>query len=245
MKLNLNRAEIGDRIKAEILKSGKSQNAIAKEAEIGKDTMSGMVNGSQFTLDSLVAVADALGGVSIDYLLGRDECKTHDAQSIHELTGLTDEAINVLIETQKEIKGQIEYYRSLAPNDEKADEIQYRIEDSPVMMALFTHQYFPLVASAIIENETLIKEIKGYSMYFDKSKDIVHKGILAENDHYDELIEMAESKNKRENGIAKSMLEKIEHEETLFTNSIQEGMKAIMADRVMEIIDEILEYNFF
>lgn len=98
INMRLNRGEIGERIRSEILKSGKSQNQIAEAAGIGKDTLSCMVNGSQAKLESIIAVADVLG-VSLDYLTGRDECKSHDAQSIHEYTGLSDSSISWLHET--------------------------------------------------------------------------------------------------------------------------------------------------
>ena len=45
---------------------------------------------------NLLPVAKALG-VSMDYLLGADECKTPSNEEIHKITGLSDRAIESLI----------------------------------------------------------------------------------------------------------------------------------------------------
>lgn len=49
---------------------------------------------------NLLPVAKALG-VSMDYLLGADECKTPSNEEIHKITGLSDGAIDSLISTNR------------------------------------------------------------------------------------------------------------------------------------------------
>jgi len=49
---------------------------------------------------NLLPVAKALG-VSMDYLLGADECKTPSNEEIHKITGLSDRAIDSLISTNR------------------------------------------------------------------------------------------------------------------------------------------------
>lgn len=47
------------------------------------------------SLEDAAKIADTLN-CSIDYLLGRIECKTHDAQTVHDFTGLSEKAIEKL-----------------------------------------------------------------------------------------------------------------------------------------------------
>ena len=55
------------------------------------------------TLDNLVAICDLLG-CDLDYLVGRLETPTHDIKFIRDMTGLSVEAIEKLIENMEAVK---------------------------------------------------------------------------------------------------------------------------------------------
>lgn len=82
---------------------GLSQKKLAEKSGITPSTLSDWVGKKKKGEDQrepkisgFKNVADALG-VSMDYLLGADECKTPSNEEIHKITGLSDGAIESLI----------------------------------------------------------------------------------------------------------------------------------------------------
>lgn len=94
-----NIVEIGRRIKA--LREGKklTQQALAEELHLKRETINMWENGLRdLKTAAIVALADYFK-VSTDYLLGRTECKSRDivVQAICEKTNLSNEAVDKLL----------------------------------------------------------------------------------------------------------------------------------------------------
>ncbi len=73
-----------------------TQDELAKKCKFPRPTLTNYISGSRSVpLDKLVAIADVLG-VSTDYLLGRTEIKTTNAelQSVCNYTGLSEKAVD-------------------------------------------------------------------------------------------------------------------------------------------------------
>ncbi len=86
---------------------GLSQKKLAEKSGITPSTLSDWVGKKKKGEDQrepkisgFKNVADALG-VSMDYLLGADECKTPSNEEIHKITGLSDKAIESLISANR------------------------------------------------------------------------------------------------------------------------------------------------
>lgn len=81
----------------ELMKSGRvTQQALAEVTHVKRQTISTYSDGStEPPLSKLVAMSDFFG-VSLDYLVGREACKTPDNEAIHKRLGLSDRAINAL-----------------------------------------------------------------------------------------------------------------------------------------------------
>lgn len=86
---------------------GKTQQELAKACDISTSVISDYVGTRRKSqlrtpkVDKFLAIADYFG-VSVDYLLGKDECQIPQDEKIHEITGLSDLAIQEL----KRIKGE-------------------------------------------------------------------------------------------------------------------------------------------
>lgn len=78
-------------------------------------------------LNALCKLADYFN-VSVDYLIGREECITHENQSIHEMLGLSDGAITCL----KRIVSNVKKYNKNCPEGCKKNSI----EDIPFVYLL-------------------------------------------------------------------------------------------------------------
>lgn len=109
-----NYMEIGDRIRSERKKLGLSQeNLIDTIKDKGKPTcgrniLSGLENGDKsafngISLDKMLALCEELG-CSLSYLLGEYSCKNYDTEFIHQTIGLSEIAIDSLINWSKNSK---------------------------------------------------------------------------------------------------------------------------------------------
>ena len=85
---------------------GLTQLQLAQMSGVSRPSISEWLNNRnprEPKITGFKAVADALG-VSTDYLLGADECKTPTSEQIHKTTGLSDKAIEELIKLQHSIE---------------------------------------------------------------------------------------------------------------------------------------------
>lgn len=89
---------IAERIGSLIDGKGKPQREQAAEIGISPQALSDYRNGNREPgLYAATRLADYFG-VSLDYLVGKHECKTPDNEQIHKVLGLSDEAIKALKE---------------------------------------------------------------------------------------------------------------------------------------------------
>ena len=91
-----------------LTEKGINQQELAKRCDTAPSTISEWIGGSSHRepkITGIKSVADALG-VSIDYLLGADECKTPTNEQIHKITGLSDKALDELIKLQHSVEAK-------------------------------------------------------------------------------------------------------------------------------------------
>ena len=77
-----------------------SQEKFADKIGIDRSTYNGYVNGNSIPSDILIKMSKLLN-VSTDYILGISDCRSVDNDFISKETGLSDDAINKLIEHKK------------------------------------------------------------------------------------------------------------------------------------------------
>ncbi len=77
-----------------------SQEKFADKIGIDRSTYNGYVNGNSIPSDILIKMSKLLN-VSTDYILGLSDCRSVDNDYISKETGLSDDAINKLIEHKK------------------------------------------------------------------------------------------------------------------------------------------------
>ena len=93
-----------------------TQNEFAQKSDLSSGTLSQWTfRKTEPKVQSLKKVSDAFG-VSMDYLMGKHECKTPENQKISDVTGLTDDAINRIRWARKRIfeKGDSSAEKKLA-----------------------------------------------------------------------------------------------------------------------------------
>lgn len=74
-----------------------TQDELAKAISKSRQAVSLYCNGSEPDYETLVMIAEYFG-VTVDYLVGKEVVPTHDASSIVEQTGLSKEAVSVLLQ---------------------------------------------------------------------------------------------------------------------------------------------------
>lgn len=156
------------------------------------------------SIDVLIAISNSLN-VSIDYLLGIEECENHENTDIHKVIGLDDNAINVLknnkalqkqanvflinpqliklvqsIEHQKHI--HLVYY---GVSKEFSNSLYYKIE---IAYNKFNRDTFPLDRSISKYKDYLLKEINfkeisGYSTVNNYINQNISKDLLDQFKH--------------------------------------------------------------
>ncbi|HWQ41591.1 MAG TPA: helix-turn-helix transcriptional regulator, partial [Desulfosporosinus sp.] len=88
------------RINALLEKQNKIQKDLAEGINSSPSTISAWLNEEKPQEPKVIgfnAVANYLG-VSMDYLFGADECETPEKEEIHKMTGLSNKAIDQLIQ---------------------------------------------------------------------------------------------------------------------------------------------------
>lgn len=74
-----------------------TQDELAKAISKSRQAVSLYCNGSEPDYETLVMIAEYFG-VTVDYLVGKEVVPTHDASSIVEQTGLSKEAVSILLQ---------------------------------------------------------------------------------------------------------------------------------------------------
>lgn len=88
---------IGDRIRAIRAAHDLSQEDLAEALDVTRETIGQWERGlTPPSLSSIIKICD-LYHVDADYIMGRLDCQTHDLQYVHDLTGLSEDAINQLM----------------------------------------------------------------------------------------------------------------------------------------------------
>lgn len=96
-----------------------TQQELAKACDISKSVISDYVGIRKKAklrtpkVDKLLLISEFFG-VSVDYLLGKDECQTPQDEKIHEITGLSDLAIRELKRINQEQSMKIPAEKQLA-----------------------------------------------------------------------------------------------------------------------------------
>ena len=90
---------IGDRIRA--IRAAQnprlSQEGLAAALDVARETIGQWENGVTMPSLSYLLKICELYHVDLDYITGRLDCQTHDLQYVHDLTGLSEDAIKKLI----------------------------------------------------------------------------------------------------------------------------------------------------
>lgn len=102
-----NGTKIGERIKILREASGTTQQALADALHVKRETINMWENGGRDLKTGSICDLANYFDVSADYLLGRSNCKSADipVQSICKMTGLSEDAINILMECQEACAG--------------------------------------------------------------------------------------------------------------------------------------------
>lgn len=105
------------RIQALLEEQNMKQTELSKISKISASSISDWIGGNgkrEPKVLGLKAIADALG-VSMDYLMGAEECTSADNEKIHKRTGLSDKAIKNLVRLRRKVKtGEISAAKKLA-----------------------------------------------------------------------------------------------------------------------------------
>lgn len=206
-----NYIEIGDRIRSERKKLGLSQeNLIDTIKDKGKPTcgrniLSGLENGDEsafngISLDKMLALCEEFN-CSLSYLLGEYSCHNYNNEFIHNQLGLTESAINLLINTTAEGKNRYLFVLSELITQES-------------ILDLIT-KYFFLAKG---KNATVEQQTVSDSFYFDTINGTITAGknlALGTSELYlfsEEYIELTS------NLIKSSLLSAIQEEIVLFEN---------------------------
>lgn len=133
---------VGKRIKAERERTALTQKEFAKKIGISNQTYNNLENGiGSLKLEHLYKISDKCG-CDMGYLLGECDNRTYEATDISKVTGLSEEAVDIL-KTVKSNKTL--FYR----NDSISDEVRDYLEDNE------SEKVFVEVINHIIENFSL------------------------------------------------------------------------------------------
>lgn len=163
--------KLATRINSEMFEQDITQEDLCDYLEISQGALSNYRHGLRFPDGNVLEKMADKFGTTTDYLLGRTNLKSvnKDYQKVHEITGLTDNAIKTL-ETLKIIHNE----------NIKANKGNTRIQDT-----------FDVI-SYLIENETkhlLFSNIADYLWFDRKHKDLIEKNE-AIHDEYGFKLEM-------------------------------------------------------
>ena len=93
---------IGERLRAIRADHALTQEELAEALGVQRETVGQWERGvTPPSLSSLLKICD-LYHVDLDYICGRLDCQTHDLQYVHELTGLSEDAIKKIINLNRE-----------------------------------------------------------------------------------------------------------------------------------------------
>lgn len=105
------------RLRAILEERNMKQSELAEMSGVSASSISDWIGGNvkrEPKVKSLKDIADALG-VSMDYLMGADECTSAKNEEIHKKTGLSDKAIKNLVRLHRKTKnGEIAAAKKLA-----------------------------------------------------------------------------------------------------------------------------------
>lgn len=76
--------------------NNQTQDELSKALSKSRQAVSLYCNGSEPDYETLVMIAEHFG-VTVDYLVGKEDVPTHDAASIVEQTGLSKKAVSILL----------------------------------------------------------------------------------------------------------------------------------------------------
>lgn len=76
--------------------NGLTQEQLAEKAGCKRDTINKIENNNRIPeFETIINICKVLG-CSVDSLTGHDACKTHDVQGVHDYTGLSEKAIEIM-----------------------------------------------------------------------------------------------------------------------------------------------------
>lgn len=134
---------VGNNIRARRKELKISAEKIAEKLYIKADTLRRYETGAKkIPFDLLVQLADLLE-CDIDYLLGRRECKTETAQIIHDNTGLSEKACNIIM-----CKYGYEYFAE----DRKQEFREFLLQQQSVPVSWFIEHGLIDIVSRITSN---------------------------------------------------------------------------------------------
>lgn len=122
------------RMKETMQEKGIRQTDLVEKTGIDKGALSSYMNGRYMpNAEKVAKIAKALG-VSVDYLLGKEEAKTERPPKIHEVSVLGKVAAGVPISAQEDIIGSIWTDKECFALKVKGDSMSPRIMDGDIVL---------------------------------------------------------------------------------------------------------------
>ena len=165
---------IGERLRAIRADHDLSQEGLAEALGVQRETIGQWERGvTPPSFSAIVKICD-LYHVDADYIMGRIDCQTHDLQYVHDLTGLSEDAIKKLMQFKYNNKGHaradivsilIEQFNA----EYMIDLIGQRISTAHNVTPKDLKDMTPKQLSAYAASTTLTVDLDGRQVHVDKS----------------------------------------------------------------------------
>ncbi len=158
-----------------------AQEQLGKELGKSRQAVSLYCNGSEPDYPTLAKIADYLG-VTVDYLVGREDAPAHEAASVVQQTGLSAEAVEVL---QK-----LSFDNQYSPEKNNLGDSLIADVRLTFLSNLICHMSKSELAESFAEWSQTVLRIKEYEALGDKTK-VLERYMEHPEDKYLESIEKA------------------------------------------------------
>mgnify|MGYP003305461052 CR=1 FL=1 len=239
---------IGKRLKDKMKETGLSQNRLHEISGVSRPLINSMINGYYENNGgterryhnpkpgTLLKLCNALG-CDMEYFTGEIEHSTHDLQFICEYTGLSESAVSYL------------HFSSIKDKEfslKLPDELSFLVDE-------FVENSFVNIVSRIIENKTLVNLITKYQRlledaglvlesHFDELEDFEYSRALGED-----YLQNYETEEEFDAAVAEKVdiisLNHIRNDRNIYKDSIRHGLKLLMAEEIVKIIDLLVTHN--
>lgn len=160
-------------------KNNENESDLASKTGIGKASINAYIKAEQIpNIDKLIIIAKHFK-VSTDYLLGFTDLPSinEDYQNVHNLTGLSEDAITILKEHLENHKDAVKNEKQQSVFSDIIDTINYLIENEPkyyFFRNLHSYLWLDIIHKDAIEKKKKIyDEDLEFSYYYDRLSNFV------------------------------------------------------------------------